>query len=145
MSAYIRITNRYICTSSLPNWAQNTITTWPTKIEILMLHWINSIMQNNKCIFTKLNAVFILTTANHATTEYFLIATHAIDTNSSTSLVPMRAHTHVSSSVKEVFDIVDVNYIIRTIYFVIITLLQQLILSQTPDQFSKLLCSTAVP
>jgi hypothetical protein len=81
--------------------------------------YVSSIMQNNKCIFTKLNAVFILTTANHATTEYFLIATHAIDTNSSTSLVPMRAHTHVSSSVKEVFDIVDVNYIIRTIYFVI--------------------------
>jgi hypothetical protein len=31
------------------------------------------------------------------------------------------------------------------IYFVIITLLQQLIPSQTPEQFSKLPCSTAVP
>jgi hypothetical protein len=26
-------------------------------------HWINSIIRNNKCIFTKLNAVFILKTA----------------------------------------------------------------------------------
>jgi hypothetical protein len=31
------------------------------------------------------------------------------------------------------------------IYFVIITLLQQLIPSQTPEQFSKLPSSTAVP
>jgi hypothetical protein len=29
----------------------------------IMLHWINGIIQNNKCIFTKLNAVFILKTA----------------------------------------------------------------------------------
>ena len=29
----------------------------------ITLHWINSIIRNNKCIFTKLNAVFILKTA----------------------------------------------------------------------------------
>jgi hypothetical protein len=29
----------------------------------IMLHWINGIIRNNKCIFTKLNAVFILKTA----------------------------------------------------------------------------------
>jgi hypothetical protein len=40
-----------------------TIKTWTTKIEIIKLHWINSIIRNNKCIFTKLNAVFILKTA----------------------------------------------------------------------------------
>jgi hypothetical protein len=34
-----------------------TITTWTTKIT---LHWINRIIRNNKCIFTKLNAVFKL-------------------------------------------------------------------------------------
>ena len=29
----------------------------------ITLHWINGIIRNNKCIFTKLNAVFILKTA----------------------------------------------------------------------------------
>ena len=29
----------------------------------ITLHWIKSIIRNNKCIFTKLNAVFILKTA----------------------------------------------------------------------------------
>ena len=29
----------------------------------ITLHWINGIIRNNKCIFTKLNAVFILETA----------------------------------------------------------------------------------
>jgi hypothetical protein len=37
----------------------NTITTWATTIEIITLHWTNCIIRNNKCIFTKLNAVFI--------------------------------------------------------------------------------------
>jgi hypothetical protein len=37
---------------------QKTITTWLTKTEIFTLHWINIIIRNNKCIFTKLNAVF---------------------------------------------------------------------------------------
>ena len=64
------------------------------------------------------------------------------NSSSSTSLVQMRANTHVSSSVTDVVDILDV---IMMIYFVIITLLQQLIPSQTPEQFSKLPCSTAVP
>ena len=58
----------------------------------ITLHWINSIIRNIKCIFTKLNAVFILKTA---------VWTKKI--------------------------------------------LQQTILSQIPDRFSKLLCSTAVP
>ena len=64
------------------------------------------------------------------------------NSSSSISLVQMRANTHVSSSVTDVVDILDV---IMMIYFVIITLLQQLIPSQTPEQFSKLPCSTAVP
>ena len=55
-------------------------------------HWINSIKRNNKCIFTKLNAVFKLKTA--------------VWTNK---------------------------------------ILQQIIPSQIPGRFSKLLCSTAVP
>ena len=58
----------------------------------ITLHWINSIIRNNKCIFTKLNAVFILKTAVWTT-----------------------------------------------------KILQQIISSQIPDRFSKLLCSTAVP
>jgi hypothetical protein len=37
-----------------------TFKTWTTNIT---LHWINGIIRNNKCIFTKLNAVFILKTA----------------------------------------------------------------------------------
>ena len=46
------------------------------------------------------------------------------NSSSSTSLVQMRANTHVSSSVTDVVDILDVTMMI---YFVIITLLQQLI------------------
>jgi hypothetical protein len=41
---------------------QKTITTWLTKTEIFTFHWINIIIRNNKCIFTKLNAVFKLKT-----------------------------------------------------------------------------------
>ena len=37
-----------------------TIKTWTTNIT---LHWINGIIRNYKCIFNKLNAVFILKTA----------------------------------------------------------------------------------
>ena len=40
-----------------------TISTWATKKEILTFCGINSIIRNNKCIFIKLNAVFILKTA----------------------------------------------------------------------------------
>ena len=64
------------------------------------------------------------------------------NSSSSTSLVQMRANTHVSSSVTDVVDILDVNY---DDLFCDLTLLQQLIPSQTPEQFSKLPCSTAVP
>ena len=39
---------------------QKTITTWLTKTEIFTLHSIN-IIRNNKCIFTKLNAVKLKT------------------------------------------------------------------------------------
>jgi hypothetical protein len=50
-----------------------TIKTWTTKIEIFTLHWINSIIRNNKCILTKLNAVFLHKTAvwttKNSTTE----------------------------------------------------------------------------
>ena len=65
MPAYIRITDE-VCmyVFSLPNWTleKKYITTWPTKIELFMLHWINSTIPNNTCILTKLNAVFILKT-----------------------------------------------------------------------------------
>ena len=43
----------YICTFSV---SLIGLTKWSTKIELLTLHWINSIIRNNKCIFTKLNA-----------------------------------------------------------------------------------------
>ena len=66
------------------------------------------------------------------------------NSSSSTSLVQMRANTHVSSSVTDVVDILDVNY--DDLFCDYNTLkLQQLIPSQTPEQFSKLPCSTAVP
>ena len=39
------------------------ITVWLTNIKIFTLHWINSIIRNKKCSFTKLNAVFIFKTA----------------------------------------------------------------------------------
>jgi hypothetical protein len=55
MSAYIRKTDGvYIFSTQkrLKHGRQN-----------ITLHWINGIIQNNKCIFTKLNAVFILNTA----------------------------------------------------------------------------------
>ena len=54
----------------------------------------------------------ISTILNNATAQYFPVATHAADTNSSssTSLVQMRANTYVSSSVTDVVDILDVNY-----------------------------------
>jgi hypothetical protein len=55
MSAYIRKTDGvYI---SVP---QKRLKHGPQNIT---LHWINGIIRNNKCIFTKLNAVFILKTA----------------------------------------------------------------------------------
>ena len=63
MSAYIRKTDGvYIFSPQkrLKHGRQN-----------ITLHWINGIIQNNKCIFTKLNAVFILNTAawtKHITT-----------------------------------------------------------------------------
>jgi hypothetical protein len=54
MSAYIRKTDVYIFSPQkrLKHGRQN-----------FTLHWINGIIRNNKCIFTKLNAVFILKTA----------------------------------------------------------------------------------
>ena len=55
MSAYIRKTDGvYISVpkKKLKHGRQN-----------ITLHWINGIIRNNKCIFTKLNAVFILKTA----------------------------------------------------------------------------------
>jgi hypothetical protein len=55
MSAYIRKTDGvYIFSPQkrLKHGRQN-----------ITLHWINGIIRNNKCIFTKLNAVFILKTA----------------------------------------------------------------------------------
>ena len=39
---------------------QKTIKTWTTKHYVSLNQWYNT---NNKCIFTKLNAVFILKTA----------------------------------------------------------------------------------
>ena len=36
---------------------------WKHGRQNITLHWINGIIPNNKCIFTKLNAVFILKTA----------------------------------------------------------------------------------
>jgi UDP-2,3-diacylglucosamine pyrophosphatase LpxH len=36
----------------------------------ITLHWINGIIRNNKCSFTKLNAVFILKTAAWTKTYY---------------------------------------------------------------------------
>ena len=86
----------------------------------------------------------ISTILNNATAQYFRLQPMPSTQNSSSSisLVQMRANTHVSSSVTDVVDILDV---IMMIYFVIITLLQQLIPSQTPEQFSKPPCSTAVP
>ena len=55
MSAYIRKTDGVYISAPhqrLKHGRQN-----------IMLHWINGIIRNNKCIFTKLNAVFILKTA----------------------------------------------------------------------------------
>jgi hypothetical protein len=39
----------------------------------ITLHWINGIIRNNKCIFTKLNAVFILKTAAWTKKKYYKI------------------------------------------------------------------------
>ena len=84
MSAYIRKTDGvYISVSYNDN---------NMDYKTIMLHCINRIIRNDKCIFTKLNAVFKLKTA---------VWTKKI--------------------------------------------LQQIILSQIPDRFSKLICSTAVP
>jgi hypothetical protein len=62
MSAYIRKTDGiYMYVFNLPT--KNTNNNTADKKEIFTLYWINSIIRNNKCIFTKLNAVFILNTA----------------------------------------------------------------------------------
>ena len=64
MSAYIRKTDGgiYVRFRSPSFGPQETITRWLTKTEIFTLHWINIITRNNKCIFTKLNAIFKLKT-----------------------------------------------------------------------------------
>ena len=83
----------------------------------------------------------ISTILNNATAQYFplQLMPPTQNSSSSTSLVQMRANTHVSSSVTDVVDILDVNY---DDLFCDLTLLQQLMPSQTPEQFSKLPCST---
>jgi hypothetical protein len=52
---------RYVLFRSPSFGPQKTITTWLTKTEIFTLHSINIIIRNNKCIFTKLNAVKLKT------------------------------------------------------------------------------------
>ena len=64
------------------------------------------------------------------------------NSSSSTSLVQMRANTHVSSSVTDVVGILDVNYDDLFCDYNTLTTVNS---SQTPEQFSKLPCSTAVP
>jgi len=46
---------------------QKTITTWSTIIGIFTLHWFNSIIRNDKCIFTKLNADLCPVTVTYIT------------------------------------------------------------------------------
>ena len=71
------------------------------------------------------------------------------NSSSSTSLVQMRAnsgntqYTHVSSSVTDVVDILDVNY--DDLFCDYNTLTTVNSVTNTPEQFSKLPCSTAVP
>ena len=59
MNVSIYSENRRGIYFSLPK--NNRMTTWLTTI--YTLHWIKSIILNNKCIFTQLNAVFRLKTA----------------------------------------------------------------------------------
>jgi hypothetical protein len=56
-----------------------TITTRTTKIEVITLHWINSIIRNNKCIFTRLNAVFILKTYNFICSKFYKLYKYNIN------------------------------------------------------------------
>ena len=58
----------------------------------ITLHWINGIIRNNKCIFTKLNAVFILKTATWTNKYYNSQFRHKYLIDSANSYVPRLYH-----------------------------------------------------
>jgi hypothetical protein len=124
----------------------------------ITLHWINGIIRNNKCIFTKLNAVFILYQKFSRLKVLFIcygtavnIGVCWIDQVFVTELTVVIFFVHAAVlSIKTAFNLVKIHLLFR-----IIPLIQWSVMFCRPCfnrfwglkyiRFSKLLCSTAVP
>jgi hypothetical protein len=91
----------------------------------ITLHWINGMIRNNQCIFTKLNAVFILKTAAW-TKQYKFLNQYSFICSNFYKLYKYNINIshNKTTGLRNSFNNLNV---------------------QIPDRFSKLLCSTAVP